>query len=158
MSVKHRQKFTKDDLQIGMGSQIMKKDGLLLHTHMVLFGRALTQAERHLFTTVLTSFYYTVRFSRQFGDGLVSEPVVEFKAPNRASYTLKHSSQQGQWKELLFAMLANFSYEIAPIAIHDDSRVFDPNRSLGEVESLQVPTEENMVRMKQSALVKQVVT
>lgn len=155
--MRKKQKFTKDDLQIGMGSQITKKDGLLLHTHMVLFGRALTQAERHLFSTVLTSFYYTVRFSRQFGDGLVGEPVVEFNAPNRASYTLKHSSQQGQWKELLFAMLANFSYEIAPIAIHDDSRVFDPNRSSGEVESLQVPTEKDIARIKQSVLVEQVV-
>lgn len=55
-------------------------------------------------------------------------------------------------------MLANFSYEIAPIAIHDNSRVFDPNRSSGEVESLQVPTEEHMARIKQSAFVEQVVT
>lgn len=156
--MRKKQKFTKDDLQIGMGSRITKKDGLLLHTHRVMFGRALTQAERHLFSTLLSSFYYTVRFSRQFGDGLVSEPVVEFKAPNRAFYTLKHSSQQGQWKELLFAMLANFSYEIAPIAIHDDSRVFDPTRSSNKVPSLQVPTEEKMARTKQSALVEQVVT
>ena len=33
---------------------------------------------------------------------------------------------QGAWKDLLFAILINFSHEIAPIAKHDESRAFTP--------------------------------
>ena len=123
------QKFTEADLQVGMASRVMKNQGVLAHTHTVIFSRSLTQAERHLFTTLLSSFYVTVHFSRQFGDGLVAEPIVEFKSPNQAFYTLKQTSGSGVWKELLFAMLANFSHEVAPIRRHNESRAFDPEYS-----------------------------
>jgi hypothetical protein len=52
--------------------------------------------------------------------------VVEFDAPDRARYTLKQTMMHGAWKDLLFAILANFSHEVAPIVRHDDSQVFAP--------------------------------
>ena len=125
----NKPKFTLSDLQIGKASTLKKEQGILMHTHTVIFGRPLTQAERHLFGTLLNSFYVTVHFSRQFGNSLVGEPVVEFKSPNLVQYTLKNTTLSGEWKELLFAMLATFSAEVAPIHRHDYSRAFDPTRS-----------------------------
>lgn len=124
----NKPKFTVSDLQIGRASTLRKEQGILIHTHSVIFARPLTQAERHLFRTLLNSFYVTVNFSRQFGNSLVGEPLVEFKSPSLAHYTLKHTTLSGEWKELLFAMLATFSAEVAPIQRHDDSRAFDPTR------------------------------
>jgi hypothetical protein len=121
--------FSEADLEIGSMSEITKEQDVFTHTHTVVFGRPLTQAERHLFASVLTGFYYTVHFSRQFGDGLVAEPVVDFDAPNRARYTLKQTTLSGPWKDLLLAILANFSHEVAPIIRHDESRAFDPERT-----------------------------
>jgi hypothetical protein len=86
----------------------------------------LTRAEQHLFRDVMIGFYHTVYFSRQFGNSLVTEPVVEFVSESDARYTLWQRKLSGEWKDLLFAILANFSHEVAPIALHDDSRVFDP--------------------------------
>lgn len=65
-------------------------------------------------------------FSQQLGNGLVTEPVVEFISDHEARYTLRQRTLSGPWKDLLFAVLANFSYEVAPIQWHDDSRAFDP--------------------------------
>jgi hypothetical protein len=39
---------------------------------------------------------------------------------------LKQKTLSGAWKELLFAVLANFSHEVAPIHLHDESRAFEP--------------------------------
>lgn len=118
--------YAEADLQIGLESHTAREQGIITQTHTVVFGRPLTQAERHLFMAVLTGFYHTVHFSHQFGEGLVAEPVVEFDAPDRARYTLKQTTAHGAWKDLLFAILANFSYEVAPILGHDDSQVFVP--------------------------------
>jgi hypothetical protein len=98
----------------------------VVHTHRVRCARPLTRAEQHLFADVLVGFYYTVHFSRQFGDGLVAAPVVEFLSPHEARYTLKQKTLSGPWKDLLFAVLANFSHEVAPIRLHDESRAFEP--------------------------------
>ncbi|MCB9149423.1 MAG: hypothetical protein H6645_00075 [Caldilineaceae bacterium] len=84
----------------------------------------MTEAERYLFSDVLRGFYYTVRFSRQFGTELVSAPLVEFLDSQTVRYTLQQTSMSGQWKELLLAILANFSLDVAPIAKHDESRAF----------------------------------
>ena len=77
---------------------------------------------------MIQGFYYTARFSRQFGDDLVAEPVIEFTRPSEARYTLRQRGMSGPWKDLLFAMLANFSHEIVGIREHDGSRVFDQAR------------------------------
>ncbi len=121
-----KKSYTKNDLQIGSTAKISKTDEIFTHTHVVQFDRALTQAERTLFISVLTGFYHTVHFSQQFGGGLVAEPVVEFVAPDTAHYTLRQTVMNGTWKDLLLAILTNFGREVVPIRQHDDSQVFTP--------------------------------
>ncbi|MEZ4859727.1 MAG: hypothetical protein R3C14_00390 [Caldilineaceae bacterium] len=121
-----KRQYTAADLQVGNSAQFSTSNGVTTHTHQVRFGRPLTRAEQHLFADVLIGFYHTVYFSRQFGSTLVAEPVVEFVNDTEARYTLRQSSLNGAWKDLLFAILANFSQEVVPITQHDDSRVFDP--------------------------------
>jgi hypothetical protein len=118
--------YTVTDLRIGATTDVKREDKTVVHTHRVIFARPLTRAEQHLFADVLVGFYYTVHFSQQFGNGLVAEPVVEFISDHEARYTLRQCTLSGPWKDLLFAVLANFSYEVAPIQWHDDSRAFDP--------------------------------
>jgi hypothetical protein len=124
-----RPEYTKADLKIGSGARVQRDQKTVVHTHEIRFGRPLTAAERNLFSSVLLGFYHTVHFSQQFGDGLVSEPVVEFITPDRVRYTLRQTSLSGPWKELLFTILANFSHEIVPILSHDDSHVFAPQQT-----------------------------
>lgn len=119
-------KHTAADLHIGTTTNIKREGETVVHTHRVRFARPLTRAEQHLFADVLVGFYYTVHFSQQFGNGLVTEPVVEFTSDCEGQYTLRQSTLSGPWKDLLFAVLANFSHEVAPIRLHDDSRAFDP--------------------------------
>lgn len=121
-----KRQYTVADLQVGNSAQFDVNHGVTTHTHHVCFGRPLTRTEQHLFVDVLIGFYHTVHFSRQFGSTLVAEPMVEFLNTSEARYTLRQSSLNGTWKDLLFAILANFSHEVAPIAQHDDSQVFDP--------------------------------
>lgn len=121
-----KQKYTEADLQVGTITDVKREGETVVHTHRVIFTRALTRAEQHLFTDVLIGFYYTVHFSQQFGNGLMAEPIVEFISDREARYTLKQSTLTGPWKDLLFAVLANFSHEVASIRLHDDSRAFDP--------------------------------
>ena len=117
---------TAADLQVGTTATFQTNNGVTTHSHRVRFGRPLTRAEQHLFVDVMIGFYHTVYFSRQFGDSLVAEPVVEFVNEAEARYTLRQHTLSGAWKDLLFAILANFSHEVAPIQLHDESRVFDP--------------------------------
>ena len=117
--------YTMDDLTIQSGER--KVEGkIMTHIHTIIFAHPLTKKERHLFTRMIQGFYYTVRFSKQFGDNLVTEPVIEFTQENEARYTLQQRGMSGPWKDLLFSMLANFSYEIAAIREHDGNRIFDP--------------------------------
>ena len=129
-----------DDLMIRRGERSINGE-ITTHTHTVVFARPLTERERHLFTQMIQGFYYTVHFSQQFGDDLVAEPVVEFTRPDEARYTLRQRGMSGPWKDLLLAMLANFSYEIVGIREHDGSRVFDPVRwpsvALAQMETVQ---------------------
>jgi len=117
--------YTTDDLTIRSGERHINGD-ITVHTHAVVFARPLTERERRLFTQMIQGFYYTVHFSQQFGDDLVAEPVVEFTRPDEARYTLRQRGMSGPWKDLLLAMLANFSHEIVGIHEHDGSHVFDP--------------------------------
>ncbi|MEM7131008.1 MAG: hypothetical protein AAF702_32095 [Chloroflexota bacterium] len=121
-----KKQYTKDDLVLGTKAQSQMQDGVIIHSHIVEFGRPLTEAERHLFSDVLQGFYYTVRFSRQFGTDLVAAPLVEYLDDQTVRYTLRQTSMSGQWKELLMAIFANFSLDIAPILKHDESRAFAP--------------------------------
>ncbi len=118
--------YTKQDLMIRTDGKVSQAEGIISHSHTVEFGRILTEAEQHLFRSVLIGFYHTVRFSGQFGGELLAEPLVEFISPQRANYTLRQKSLSGSWKELLFAILTNFSIEVAPILLHDESKAFAP--------------------------------
>ena len=69
-------KYTTDDLTIRSGEQ-SARGGITTHIHTIVFARPLTDEEKRLFTRMIQGFYYTVHFSRQFGDGLVAEPVIE---------------------------------------------------------------------------------
>jgi len=121
-----KKNYSISDLDIGKSAIVKEQSGVFSHIHTVQFERPLTLAEQILFVDVLIGFYHTVHFSRHFGDGLIGVPVVEFPEQNTARYTLHQTSLGGPWKDLLLAILANFSYEIAPIRLHDDSRVFAP--------------------------------
>ncbi len=113
-------------MQISKSAAFERSNGVIAHTHTIQFGRVLTRAEQHFFADVLIGFYYTVHFSQQFGNGLVAEPVIEFLNETEARYTLRQTELSGSWKEMLFSILANFSQEVAPIHLHDNSRAFDP--------------------------------
>jgi len=121
-----KKQFTLDDLKLGTKATTIVQDGTIAHSHLVEFERPLTIAERCLFSDILQGFYYTVRFSRQFGTDLLREPQVEFISSQTVRYTLYQTSMSGAWKELLLAILTNFSLEIVPIAKHDESRAFMP--------------------------------
>ena len=127
-----KKQFTKDDLKLGTLGTIARQGDVIAHSHVVEFGRPLTEAERYLFSAVLQGFYYTVRFSRQFGTDLVAEPQIEFVSAQTARYTLRQTNMTGSWKELLLAILTNFSLEIAPIIRHDESRAFTPKPMFAE--------------------------
>ena len=119
--------YTTDDLTIRSGERHINGD-ITVHTHAVVFARPLTERERRLFTQMIQGFYYIVHFSQQFGGDLVAEPAIEFTRPDEARYTLWQRGMSGPWKDLLLAMLANFSHEIVGIREHNGSRVFDPAR------------------------------
>ena len=123
-----KKQYTEADFKVGKLAKITKENGIIAHTHTVKFGRPPTEAERYLFRAVLTSFCQTMRFSPQFGGEFVAEPSVEFVDTETALYTFRQRSLSGDWKELLFAILANFSHEIVPILRHDESAAFDPAR------------------------------
>ncbi|MBI4771929.1 MAG: hypothetical protein HY784_16325 [Chloroflexi bacterium] len=118
--------YTAADLDIRPAGGQVDEDGVTTHTHTVVFARPLTSEERDLFTRLVAGFYYAVHFSGLFGDDLIAEPVVEFPGPARARYTLRQRGMSGRWKDLLFAMLANFSRGVVVISRHDGSRAFDP--------------------------------
>lgn len=120
--------YTKDDLQTFKLVRVSRENGVTSHTHVVEFARALTNAECDLFQSILIDFYYTVRFSHQFGGDFTAEPTIEFLSPQTAQYTLYQKSMSGPWKDLLFVILSNFSLEVVPIIKHDISLAFDPNR------------------------------
>ena len=123
-----RKQYTEADFKVGKLATSTRENGIISHTHTVKFGRPPSEAERHLFRAVLTSFCQTMRFSPQFGGEFVAEPSVEFVDAETALYTFRQKSLSGDWKKLLFAILANFSHEIVPILRHDESAAFDPAR------------------------------
>lgn len=121
-----KRKYTEADVKVSKIAKFVRDGDVISHTHTVIFGRPLTTAERRLFAEVLTGFYYTVYFSQQFEAEFVSEPVIEFDSPTQARYTFRQKALYGSWKDLLFAVLFNFSAEIVPILRHDESAAFDP--------------------------------
>jgi hypothetical protein len=121
-----KRKYTEADIKVSKIAKFVRDGDVISHTHTVIFGRPLTTAERRLFAEVLTGFYYTVYFSQQFEAEFVSEPVIEFDSPTQARYTFRQRALYGSWKDLLFAVLFNFSHEVIPILRHDESTAFDP--------------------------------
>jgi hypothetical protein len=122
-----KRKYTEADIKkISKIAKFVREGDVISHTHTVIFGRPLSTAERRLFAEVLTGFYYTVYFSQKFEAEFVSEPVIEFDSPTQARFTFRQRALYGSWKELLFAVLLNFSHEVVPILRHDESTAFDP--------------------------------
>jgi len=117
-------KYTRNDLTI----RHHQTDDNMTNTHKVVFNRPLSFREQQQFTRLLISFYDVVHFSRRFGNGFFAEPSITFMTPEQASYTFYRQNMGGDWKELLFAMLATFSSEVVGIAQHDGNPVFDPTR------------------------------
>lgn len=129
-----KQKYTLDDLTIRPTNRQLKNGQSIAHTHDVEFTRPLTREEQLQFKQLIISFYDCVYFSRHFGNGLWAEPLVVFPARHLACYTLYQKNTAGSSKELLFAMLATFSYEVAEIALHDGNSVFAHQVQMQEME------------------------
>ena len=53
--------YTVADVRIGATTDVRREDKAVVHTYRVIFARALTRAEQHLFADVLVGFYYTVQ-------------------------------------------------------------------------------------------------
>ncbi len=123
---KMKPKYTRNDLTV-RHHQITENDNMA-YTHNVVFNRPLSLREQQQFTRLLISFYDVVHFSRLFGNGFLAEPSITFVTPEQANYTFYRQHKGGDWKELLFAMLATFSAEVVGIAQHDGNPVFDPTR------------------------------
>jgi hypothetical protein len=120
-----KRKYTLDDFTIRPTNRQLKNGQSIAHTHEVEFARRLTREVQLKFKRLIISFYDGVYFSCGiFGNGLWAEPLVVFPARHLACYTLYQKNTAGSWKELLFAMLATFSYEVAEIALHDGNSVF----------------------------------
>jgi hypothetical protein len=119
-------KYTRDNLTVRHHQTT--EDDNMAYTHKVLFNRPLSLREQQQFTRLLISFYDVVHFSRRFGNGFFVEPSITFITPEQARYTFYRKNMGGDWKELLFAMLATFSTEVVGIAQHDGNPVFDPTR------------------------------
>ena len=122
--------YSLDDLTVRAADRQTQEDQVIAHTHTVIFSRPLTAQEQQRFARLILSFYDVVYFSGRFGNNLLAEPEVDFVAPDQARYTLHQRGVSGPWKDLLFAMLATFSHEVVAITWHDDSRAFDPERSI----------------------------
>lgn len=123
-----KRQYTEKDLQVRKLVKISQKDGVTSHTHVVEFGRPLTKTEQELFQSMLIGFYYTVRFSHQFGGDFATEPTFEIFSPQILHYTFHQTTLSGSWKDLLLELLANFSVEVAPIVKYDKNPLFDPSR------------------------------
>jgi len=121
-----RKQYAEADFKVGKIAKFRREGDVIAHTHTVKFGRPVTEAERHLFQSVLASFCLLTRFLPDWEGDFVAEPVVEFADEQTALYTFRQKSLSGEWKDVLFAVLANFSAEIVPILRHDESAVFDP--------------------------------
>ena len=119
-----KQKYKLNDLTIRPTNRQRQAGQSIAHTHSVEFERSLTQPEQQQFKRLIVSFYDVVHFSRHYGNGLRAEPEISFSSSSMASYTLYQQGSSGPWKDLLFAMLATFSLEIAGIANHDGNPVF----------------------------------
>jgi hypothetical protein len=120
-----KRKYTRDDLTIRPTNRQLKNGQSIAHTHEVEFARSLTREEQLKFKRVIISFYDCVYFSGGiFGNGIKAEPLVVFPTRHLTYYTLYQKNTAGSWKELLFAMLATFSYEVAEIARNDGNSVF----------------------------------
>ncbi|MEZ4869705.1 MAG: hypothetical protein R3C14_50735 [Caldilineaceae bacterium] len=118
--------YTLDDLTVRQTRRQLHNGQSVAHTHVVEFVRPLTPQEQQQFIRLIVSFYDVVHFSRRYGNGLITEPKIDFSTPTTATYTLYQQGATGAWKDLLFAMLTTFSHEVVGIATHDNNPVFAP--------------------------------
>jgi hypothetical protein len=123
-----RKQYTAADFKVSNIAKFSREGDVIAHTHTVKFSRPPTEVERQLFQSVLASFCLIMRFLPDWGGEFVAEPAVEFIDEQTDLYTFRQKTMSGEWKEVLFAVLANFSADIVPILRHDESAAFDPAR------------------------------
>ncbi|MCT7959087.1 hypothetical protein NG791_00060 [Laspinema sp. D1] len=119
-----RPKYTLTDLKRrpNKGS----KDGSVqTHTHTVEFSRSLTGAEQQKFITLLMDFPSRVKQELpELKTHCLDKSEVYFENSDCAKYTFHQIGRGGEWKNLLFGVLAKFSQEVAMISQHDGNPVF----------------------------------
>jgi len=129
-----KKNYTINDFTVRKLNRQVIDDNIIAHTHDVRFSRKLTDYEKIRFERMLVGLHDVVYFSERFGTRFPHQPKVTFLSNDHAEYVLYHRDMAGEWKDLLFGMLATFSYEIVPIVLHDDNPIFDPERRADSVE------------------------
>ncbi|AFY80623.1 hypothetical protein [Oscillatoria acuminata] len=117
-------KYTLNDLK-RRPSLWSREGSVQTHTHTVEFSRSLTETEQQQFITLLMDFPSKVK--QEFPDlktHFLDKTEVWFDNPGCAKYTLHQIERGGEWKDLLFSLLAKFSQEVAIISKHDGNPVF----------------------------------
>lgn len=96
-----------------------------VHTHTVEFSRSLTGVEQQKFINLLLDF--PSRVKQELPDlqtHFLDKTEVWFDNPDCAKYTVHQIGKGGEWKNLLFSLLAKFSQEVVIISNHDGNPVF----------------------------------
>jgi hypothetical protein len=117
-------KYTLNDLK-RRPSLWSREGSVQTHTHTVEFSRSLTETEQQQFITLLMDFPSKVK--QEFPDletHFLDKTEVGFNNPDCAKYTFYQIGRGGEWKDLLFSLLAKFSQEVAIISKHDGNPVF----------------------------------
>lgn len=117
-------KYTLNDLNRRQG-QGSRKGSVQTHTHTVEFSRSLTPAEQQKFITLLLDFPSKVK--QELPDlktHLFDKIEVCFDNPDSAKYTFHEIERGGEWKDILFSLLAKFSQEMVIISKHDGNPLF----------------------------------
>lgn len=117
-------KYTLNDLN-RRRSQWSREGSVQTHTHKVEFSRSLTETEQQQFITLLMDFPSQVK--QEFPDlttHFLDKTEVCFDNPDCATYTFHQTGTGGEWKDMLFSLLAKFSQEVAMISKHDGNPLF----------------------------------
>ncbi|MGL4499032.1 MAG: hypothetical protein ACRCU2_08210, partial [Planktothrix sp.] len=117
-------KYTSTDLT-RIPSQWSREGSVQTHTHKVEFSRSLTETEQQQFITLLMDFPSQVK--QELPDlttHFLDKTEVCFDNPGCATYTFHQTGTGGEWKDMLFSLLAKFSQKVATISKHDGNPLF----------------------------------
>jgi hypothetical protein len=126
--------YTLNDLTIRSTNCTTTDNGIIAHTHTVLFERPLTVEEQEQFTQIFKIVCENLDSSQGLDNKFLANPKVTFTAPNLVHYTVNQRILAGSWKDELFARLVAFSQEVASIAEHDGNPVFSKLRKLKQLQ------------------------